>query len=890
MAPPRRKTRRPQSPAQQRANAAVKRAFIDWITITLIRDSTRVGRIPVVLVNWLVIAALAIAWWNLGYSRILLIVTVLVVLVTFIRAATVGPRRRRDTAALFSRLARTCGFPRSTTRDPVRASDWVMIKRWRKGNPAKFTTVIGANAPAATLLGRAEYAQAIERLPQPWAGEGAWMVDWTDPSAPTATAVRQDDPGYRRYAAESRILLVIANSFNLTPRLAADHRHNLTIDSWQPVADGDPPAPETVEFAYNTHPGASSPAFRDTVARACDADPGLVPSWSSLYDWSQPGTLIITTVPAGSLADRRKLTERRIADQIANVAGRGKDPVLVTVGTWTHGVHGDPAAAPAAAITQGDGPDFRAAFNNAGQPHPAATRAPDVEQDPQEVIEPEADIPQVIHADLGTRQFGDRNVRERMERAVDAALEASYPGLVYKCAWEHAATTLLTAKAYPEASAAALEKVEERRWRSVVAQKFGGRSSDAHVDITEWRSDHDPSAGVLLRRRPVTARITFGSYDVTRPDTKDAATGHIDQLTDLNDWHYDWHDAEGYVTVTACLALPEFEAFPESGSPDFTEFMELAREGIFRMGRAKGGGHIEWDLNSVPHGLIGGATGAGKSVAMSEILYAACWNPDLLELIVIDPKRTDFTWTEEFPAVRRFADTDERIHAAIASADDELDRRQSLLNKRGKRNLRELRAFYAEHPEAVAEDGPCPRRLILFFDELAEYLAKGANKDAEELRDESRGRLEKIGRLGRAMEVNIIAAAQKPDAKTVSTQLRSQLAFRLCVGKVDQYTSQQILDSDHGTRFSDSVPRGRGWAFTSQSGYRVVQVPYLPDDPTPSPTDPSQVLTGAKDSLRQRMRDLGYRAVSITNVDGGQDPRWVDQRHVEHPDHAETSA
>ena len=234
----------------------------------------------------------------------------------------------------------------------------------------------------------------------------------------------------------------------------------------------------------------------------------------------------------------------------------------------------------------------------------------------------------------------------------------------------------------------------------------------------------------------------------------------------------------------------------------------------------------------------------------------------------------------------KFGATDEELVSAVAFAKQSMDQRQTLLNKTGVRNLAQLRALYKDKPELEKKWGPVPPRLILFFDEIADFLAKSANKDIEELKNEARANLETIGRLGRALEVNIVSAAQKPDAKIVSTQLRSQLGFRLGVGPLDQYESEQILNSNHGTRFpEEGTPKGRSWAYDSKRGYRQIQVPFLPDDTSPAPWDPSITLPGMKDMLRERMAELGYHRITVQNADGGDDPRWVrvDEQHADTP-------
>ena len=127
------------------------------------------------------------------------------------------------------------------------------------------------------------------------------------------------------------------------------------------------------------------------------------------------------------------------------------------------------------------------------------------------------------------------------------------------------------------------------------------------------------------------------------------------------------------------------------------------------------------------------------------------------------------------------------------------------------------------------------------------------------------------------MEVNIVSAAQKPDAKIISTQLREQLGFRMCVGPVaDIHTSKQILNSDHGVRFPrEGTPEGRLWAWDSKHGYRMAQSFFIPDETGPLPWDKETNVTGAKDILRHHLHDLGYKRTHITNADGGTEDRWL---------------
>lgn len=321
------------------------------------------------------------------------------------------------------------------------------------------------------------------------------------------------------------------------------------------------------------------------------------------------------------------------------------------------------------------------------------------------------------------------------------------------------------------------------------------------------------------------------------------------------------------------VALPSAYGFPDRGTSQFAEIVDLAGRGIFRFGPQSGGGWLEWNLNETPHSLISGRTGAGKSIAVSLVLFNALYLPDQVEVIVCDPKRYEFPWVTEFPSVVRYARTDEEICEAVEVAAERLATARALLNRTQVRNLGLLRAKYALDPEMEAQHGPVPKRLIVIFEAIADFLPPCEDSELEERKDKARTSLETIGRLGRAPEVNIVCTAQKLDPKVISTQLRSQLGFRLGVGPLDQYESHLTFGSDHGTRFPEAgAPKGRAWAYDPKNGYRQAQVMFLPEDPMPWPE--GRDLPGARDLLRHRLTRLGYQRTSAEPGEAGTATRW----------------
>ncbi|MFD6517077.1 FtsK/SpoIIIE domain-containing protein [Rhodococcus sp. NPDC060176] len=299
-------------------------------------------------------------------------------------------------------------------------------------------------------------------------------------------------------------------------------------------------------------------------------------------------------------------------------------------------------------------------------------------------------------------------------------------------------------------------------------------------------------------------------------------------------------------------ALPSAIAFPENGTLLFDEIVESFRAGKIYIGPQKGGGTFYWDLNTTAHGLIGGRTGAGKSVSLDVIAFLALWCSDVAEIVVCDPKQT-FSWASEFTADGRVALSTNEIADAIDVVWRELDRRQSLLVKRGVRTVESLRRLYAAHPEFEAEDGPAPKRLILLFDEIANFWAKSGDEDTEKRKVTARSQMEDLGRLARSLEINMVIAAQRPDSNTISVSLRDMLGFRLCVGPVTESLSKQILRTTHGTRFPEvGTPKGRAWATTDEGEVRNVQLPFLADSTYPCSWDRSTTITGTVDRLRAK--------------------------------------
>jgi DNA segregation ATPase FtsK/SpoIIIE, S-DNA-T family len=810
---------------QQQLAAWARRLLNDWAVLTWTADSARVGPVTVTALNWLFLIGIStFGFLTNGHLMWIGVASAAWLVVTIVRASIVMPRRRNTLEAIYSGLQKPAGLPSGTVSRPTTPSKHITSIRWSSSQAIRAAQLsVGASsASVGAPMRRLIVEKAIEQsVPAP--ADMEWVFNWTKSNTVEFEAVNGDDPRVAKQLMARKITATLRSLFKITDRNAADG-YALDIAEWadETRADGAVvPIPTQLRFAAGSQ-DLTDPGFRDTLERSFDRSVSCPGEW--IYLWNKDEqALEISRAAKGSLEARRKLNERKFADEIRSAITKpGKDPVVAVVETWA---------------------------------------------------DDESDQPATIDVDFGTLPLGERRLRDKLEDSLDTSIHTRWPDVRLLFDWKfEGGSTQLAIMSVDHNDVRAKQKSVEKKLRNVVESKFGKASTPVDCDIIEWQEGLSPTGEALPQR----ARVNFGSIDVNKRETRDEFQDHWDSLTTNNDWAYSWSTADGIVTMTAVPRLPDQLAFPMPGTTAFDEAITLARKGVLRFGPQKGGGWLDWDLNETPHGLVGGKTGQGKSVALSIVLFYAMLLPDVYEVIVCDPKRTDFTWTPEFPSVVHFAATDTEIVDAVARAKRRMDAGQTLLNKLQVRKLSWLREKYAADPELEKAHGPVPRRLILFFDELADFLAKGANSDVEELKDEARANLESIARLGRAIEVNIVAAAQKPDAKIISTQLRSQLGFRLGVGPLDQYESQQILNSDHGTRFpEEGTPKGRSWAYDPKNGYRQVQVMFLPDDSMVCPWDASIMLTGSKELARDRLIELGFAQTSITNSDGGIEPRWI---------------
>lgn len=213
-------------------------------------------------------------------------------------------------------------------------------------------------------------------------------------------------------------------------------------------------------------------------------------------------------------------------------------------------------------------------------------------------------------------------------------------------------------------------------------------------------------------------------------------------------------------------------------------------------------GPVTVNLAHIPHILLGGSTGSGKSVLLKLLLMQALRKG--AEVYIADFKGgVDFpkVWHEKC----RMCFTEEDLRYTLDQLAAVLEYRKNAFKALGCPNI----DAYNETTEQ-----PLPR-LIFACDEAAEMLDKtGADNERKKLLAQIENRLSTIARQGRAFGIHLILATQRPDATIIPDQIRNNMDFRVC-GRADSVLSQIILDN---TSAAEQIPKDARGRFITGDG------------------------------------------------------------------------
>ncbi len=202
------------------------------------------------------------------------------------------------------------------------------------------------------------------------------------------------------------------------------------------------------------------------------------------------------------------------------------------------------------------------------------------------------------------------------------------------------------------------------------------------------------------------------------------------------------------------------------------------------------------DLATMPHLLIAGSTGAGKSVAMNgmltSILYRA--TPDDVRMIMIDPKRLELGMYEEIPHLMTPVVVDPKQAAnALRWAVREMEERYKTLAAEGVRNIEQYnrnvrQAIEEKHtPKEGVEPKPLPF-IVVVIDELADLMMVASNEVEESIA--------RLAQMARAVGIHLILATQRPSVDVITGLIKANLPARIAFRVASKIDSRTILDGN----------------------------------------------------------------------------------------------
>lgn len=212
-----------------------------------------------------------------------------------------------------------------------------------------------------------------------------------------------------------------------------------------------------------------------------------------------------------------------------------------------------------------------------------------------------------------------------------------------------------------------------------------------------------------------------------------------------------------------------------------SQFKGLRSKLAIALGRGVAGDSVVIDLEKMPHLLIAGSTGSGKSVCINSIITTMLFNnsPNDLKILLVDPKRVELTCYNDIPHLLTPVVTEvDKTVSALKWAVWEMERRYKLFSETQKRNI-------VAYNAAPGEGGKLPY-IVIIIDELADLMATSA-KEVE-------ASIVRIAQMARATGIHLVVATQRPSVDVLTGLIKANISARIAFATASQVDSRTILD------------------------------------------------------------------------------------------------
>ncbi|QLK85891.1 DNA translocase FtsK [Staphylococcus sp. 17KM0847] len=208
------------------------------------------------------------------------------------------------------------------------------------------------------------------------------------------------------------------------------------------------------------------------------------------------------------------------------------------------------------------------------------------------------------------------------------------------------------------------------------------------------------------------------------------------------------------------------------------------------LGRDISGEPITAELDKMPHLLVAGSTGSGKSVCINGMITSILLNakPHEVKLMMIDPKMVELNVYNGIPHLLTPVVTNpHKASQALEKVVGEMERRYDLFQHSGTRNIKGYNAYIERQNEALDEKHPLLPYIVVIVDELADLMMV-AGKDVETA-------ITRITQMARAAGIHLIIATQRPSVDVITGLIKNNIPSRIAFAVGSQTDSRTIIDS-----------------------------------------------------------------------------------------------
>jgi S-DNA-T family DNA segregation ATPase FtsK/SpoIIIE len=225
------------------------------------------------------------------------------------------------------------------------------------------------------------------------------------------------------------------------------------------------------------------------------------------------------------------------------------------------------------------------------------------------------------------------------------------------------------------------------------------------------------------------------------------------------------------------------------------EFLGTKSKLTIAMGKDINGRIAAADLAGMPHLLIAGSTGTGKSVAINAMIMSILYKstPDEVRLVLVDPKRLELGNYEGVPHLYTPIITEPKLAAnALRNAVREMERRLKLLAAKGVRNIDSYNRLFDDTPslfseQATSDEGPIPK-IVIIIDELADLMMLDGNNVEESIT--------RLAQMARAVGIHLVLATQRPSVDVITGLIKANFPARVSFRVATKVDSRTILDAN----------------------------------------------------------------------------------------------